>query len=263
MDPSKPYFGGALPQPQTTKQPDPMELLTLKDHPKYKSTPQALISEDLNFLLSEIVHCDEVYCYDLRDMIFEAIQLVLSHQDPKTMNKITRCTGFDDEMEECTELYANAFAQHNPAVFQMIQLKRKELSPDPLEDYDGTLYESPFWFQYAGDVWRRITHKSKQIDIVRDCARLKRLADQCLKDDEISHKDCLTIYSNSLACAPGAYCPYLRQPLMTCMHGSGIAEYDLMRDCINKIPNYTPCQVDYTPPQPKKPVRTLRPAPDI
>jgi hypothetical protein len=194
-------------------------------------------------------------------MIFEAIQLVLSHQDPATMTKIVKCTNREDMVEECTNLYANAFAEHNVAVFKMIEQKRQELSPDPLENYDGTLYESPFWFSHAGDIWRRITHGSRTVNVERDCARLKKMADHCLNDDSISHQDCLNIYSHSLACAPGSFCPYLRQPLMTCMHGSGIQDYDQMRACINQIPNYTACERGYVPPKPKDKFEGYTPAP--
>ena len=134
----------------------------------------------------------------------------------------------------------------NPFFFKELDEKRQKQSNDPLQGYDGIKYGSPFWFEGAGDIWRRTTHKSKRVS-VKDCAKVKKDSEECLADPQKPNDYCYRLYGHALACEPGTNCPYLRFPILKCLQEAHVVDYAKVKSCVEAIPNYAACIKGFVP----------------
>ena len=124
----------------------------------------------------------------------------------------------------------------------LIERKRLTISPDPLKYYNGINYLSPFWFEGAGEIWRRVSHGSSKVS-VRDCLRIRRDSEQCLQDSTQSEEYCFRLYAQQAICESGTHCPYLRFPLMKCLSSSQTRPQ--IDECLTNVPNFTDCKHAY------------------
>jgi hypothetical protein len=201
---------------------------------------------EIDFLLNEIILCDDQYCPDLPDIYQDLIYTLISTKYPTIADDIRRCTLEGGEDKDCVPLFIDGSNRVNPLVHELLDGKRQAISPDPLTSYDGLRYNSPFWFEGAGDVWRRIAHNSSKVSI-KDCAKLRQDAERCLADPTKPNDFCYRLYTNDLICEAGVHCTYMRADLLGCTTSTAIGQYKQLKQCIEAIPNYTPCTRGYVP----------------
>jgi hypothetical protein len=220
-----------------------------EDHQDPARDPHVLL--DLDYVMTEIIRCDDEFCPDLRDMVTDGVELTIRWKYPEMQEEIEQCASIElhnpkDIHINCQELFIEAFNRSAPIFYNTLKKKRQAISPDPLQNYDGQLYASPFWFEGSGDIWRRIFHGSKRIT-VSDCEQVRYLAAECLKDPEKSNDFCFRLYGHSMICEAGCHCPYLRFPLLGCLQDSFHADFHKLRACIETIPHFRECNTGYVP----------------
>lgn len=203
---------------------------------------------DLDYLVTQIVRCDEQFCHELPEMHMDAV-LVSSHlKYPEIQRDIEVC-GAEHGLEapQCHALFLEALNRVNPILYDLIEQKRRVLSPDPLINYDGLQYMSPFWFTGAGDVWRKVDGRSKRTSIA-NCQLVKKRLDECLALPENKRTTaCVDEYAHAQICAPGIHCPYLRLPMTQCMYNDLVDDYRGIDHCLSTIPKFHRCQDGFVP----------------
>ena len=132
----------------------------------------------------------------------------------------------------------------NPWVFELVQKKRQSISPDPLQGYDGIKFGSPFWYEGAGDIWRRVSHGSKLVT-VKDCERVRNIAEECLRNPANANDYCYRLYGHSIVCEAGVHCPYLRFDFIRCLQEHHLTDFAAVRNCVENVPQYKPCTKGY------------------
>lgn len=201
---------------------------------------------DLDFAITSIVNCDNEYCADLKDMLMDATFSLVQLQHPQLHADLERCAEQGRSDDECIPIFIDSVNRVQPYLHSLIDRKRQATQPDPLQAYDGVKYGSPFWFEGAGDIWRRIAHQSK-IATVKDCARVRADSEQCLADPSKPNDYCFRLYGHALVCEPGVNCPYLRFPLMKCLQETHQTDFQRLKNCAESIPNFHPCTRGYVP----------------
>lgn len=204
---------------------------------------------DLDFAVTEIVHCDDEFCPELKELFLDALFDILEIKFPDKHKALVRCSEQGRSDAECAPIFMDAMTYANPIAFDLIEKKRQAISPDPLQGYDGLQYGSPFWFEGAGEVWRRMAHGSRRTT-VRSCEKIRTQAEQCLSDPNKSNDYCYRLYTSSLMCVPGVHCPYTRYPFLRCLQNVGTSNYDQASECIRNVPNYDACMKGFVPPDP-------------
>lgn len=139
-----------------------------------------------------------------------------------------------------------AMARVQPFVRDTVERKRQAISPDPLADYDGTQYMAPFWFEGAGDIWRRTDHGSRRYSL-KSCGDVKVSSENCLTDPTKPNDYCLRLYGHAVICEAGYNCPYLRFPMMKCIQEGHLGDYLRLKGCVESLPNYSACLRGYVP----------------
>jgi hypothetical protein len=197
---------------------------------------------DLDFILHEIIQCDNEYCADLQSMYLDAAILTIKNYYPEKDALFVQCEKNQRPDHECGAIFNTNLNISQPKLASLLEKKRLTISPDPLKYYNGIHYLSPFWFEGAGEIWRRVSHGSTKVS-VRDCQRIRRDSEQCYKDGKQSPDYCFRLYSQQAICESGTHCPYLRFPLMKCLSQStNQREID---DCLLSVPNYYECKAGY------------------
>ena len=197
---------------------------------------------DLDFVLHEIVQCDNEYCPDLQSMYLDAAILAIKAYYPDKDTLFTQCEKQGRPDHECGAIFNSNLNIVQPQLAGLIERKRLTISPDPLKYYNGIHYLSPFWFEGAGEIWRRVSHGSTKVS-VRDCLRIRRDSEQCFKDGTQSPEYCFRLYAQQAICEPGTHCPYLRFPLMKCLSNSQTQQH--IDDCLFAVPNFNECKHGY------------------
>lgn len=211
----------------------------------YNSSPTA----DLDYIISEIVHCDDTFCPDLRDLHMDGLFMMMELKFPEIQQNLQKCTQDGRPQDECAPICMDGLERTNPIFQQTIERYRQSQNQDPLQNYDGIKYGSPFWFEGAGEVWRRMAHGSRRTT-VRSCEKIRTQAEQCLSDPNKSNDYCYRLYTSSLMCVPGVHCPYTRYPFLRCLQNVGTSNYDQASECIRNVPNYDACMKGFVPPDP-------------
>jgi hypothetical protein len=208
--------------------------------------PRANINVDIDFIASEIVRADDEFAPDLRDMYMDLSFTLIEARFPQLHQALAECgSGYNLKASpECAAVYIEAMNRIQPFVHDVIERKRQAISPDPLQNYDGIKYMSPFWFEGAGDVWRRVDHGSRRYSI-KSCADVRRNSENCLTDPTKPNDYCFRLYGHALICEPGYNCPYLRFPLMKCIQEGHISDYARLKNCVEGLPNYAACTRGY------------------
>ena len=211
--------------------------------PSFSTTPttQRNPSSDLLFIINQIVECDNRFCWDLKDMYSDGLGILMQIKYPEMHRDLLRCTQQGRSELECSPLFVEGIARVNPLFHQMVYKRRLQVQPDPLgPSYDGLLYNAPFWFEGAGEIWRRTMNGSTRVS-VRDCDRVKHESEQCLNDPTKPTDFCFRLYAGATMCTPGANCPYLHFPLIKCAQSTPGVDYQMFNDCVKRITNFEQC----------------------
>jgi hypothetical protein len=226
-----------LPEPYT-----PLELDQL--HSNYKDT------------ISNIANCSQTFCPGLQQHFDRSLRLALEIDSPEHMYKYRKCR-FDRILtlmnpNTCQEALNNVIDDISPRVIKSIEKETMLLTGEKLDDYIGLSYDAPFWFTGAGDVWRRFQHNSTLIqDKQNPCEMLKTSTAKCLADKNKTEDDCYFEYTQSTICDPGIHCRYLRVPMVNCLAANPFTNYNGVTQCLEMLPNFQTCQVEFTPPPQK------------
>ena len=198
---------------------------------------------DLDYLVTQIVRCDEQFCETLPDMHMDTMLISIHIKYPEIQHDLDTCIAeHGPGAKPCMALFTEAVNRVNPMVYDLIEQKRRAISPDPLVNYDGLQYMSPFWFEGSGDIWRRVDGRSKRVSIA-DCHRVQRRLDDCLALPENQRTtNCFKEYAHVQMCVPGTHCPYLRFPMTQCMFSELITDYRGLDHCFSTIPRFQRCQ---------------------
>lgn len=212
--------------------------------------PNANLSLDLDYLLTEIVHCDYQYCPKLEDMHKEAIMLAAEMYEMPLHFDLVQCIEdqTDPESKMCIPQMKTLVRRCTPIVDNLLRKKRVSTFPDDyLQNYDGTNYPGAFWFEGAGDIWRRMTHGGRDIN-VESCNVISEASEKCLRDPTKPRDYCFRLYGHSLACRPGVHCPYLRWPIMKCLEAvDDRPDFQALSKCMKQVPHFSRCEVGYVP----------------
>lgn len=203
---------------------------------------------DIKNTTDRILHCDNNFCPDAHDTYLDLIFLSMQELFPALSQDVTQCLE-ERSQSECTPLVIEAFNRVGPTVNKRLDQLRQEKSDDPLKNYDLTRYDTPFWFEGAGEIWRRVTHGSNRVGI-RDCTKVHEQAQRCLKDPSKTDSECFTLYGHSLMCEPGVHCPYLRFPMLRCMGDPAAPNFEALKNCVQTAPNYQRCTREFVPQDP-------------
>lgn len=203
---------------------------------------------DLDYLITQIVRCDEQFCEKLPDMHMDTMMVGIGVKYPEIERDMEVCVAeHGANSKPCNALFLEAVNRINPMIYDLIEQKRRAISVDPLVNYDGLQYLSPFWFTGAGDIWRRIDGRSKRTTIA-DCNRVKKRLDECLALPENQRTNhCFDEYASAQICVPGTNCPYLRLPMTQCMYSEHIEDYRALDHCLSTIPRFQRCQDGFVP----------------
>jgi hypothetical protein len=203
---------------------------------------------DLDYLVTQIIRCDDQYCEGLSDMFMDTILVAIHVKYPEMQRDIEQCIDEHGlEAKPCTAMFMEAINRVNPMVYDLIEQKRRLISPDPLINYDGLQYISPFWFTGAGDIWRRIDGRSKRVNIT-NCNIVQKNLDECLALPQNKRNNgCFIEYSHAKMCAPGVHCPYLRLPMTQCMYNEAINDYRDLDYCFSTISKFDKCKDGFVP----------------
>lgn len=201
---------------------------------------------DLDYIISEIIHCDDTFCPDLRDLHMDGLFITMELKFPEIQRDLQQCTEDGRPQDECTPICMEGLERANPLFQQSIDRYRQSQHTDPLQNYDGVKYGSPFWFEGAGEVWRRSAHGSRRVT-VKQCEQVRKASDMCLADPTKPNDYCFRLYGHALLCEPGMHCPYLRFPLLNCLQTSTVVDYHRLKACAQAIPNFEQCQQGFVP----------------
>lgn len=208
-------------------------------------TSRATPADQLDYVTTEIVHCDDEFCPDLKDMMMDALLIAAEIKEPKLEAELRQCqTTYSQSDPRCDRLFMQLISKVNPWVFELVQKKRQSISPDPLQGYDGIKFGSPFWYEGAGDIWRRVSHGSKLVS-VKDCERVRNVAEECLRNPANANDYCYRLYGHSLVCEAGVNCPYLRFDFIRCLQEHHLTDFAAVRNCVENVPQYKPCTKGY------------------
>lgn len=221
------------------------------DEKAFKSEQDA----DLNYVLDEIVACDDKHCPWIDELFPDAVMLLMAVRFPEIVRDLSRCEVAKKPQHECTSLFMEGLNRTNPILQDLLE-RRRGKKDDPLQGYDPMLYQEPFWFQGVGNIWRRIEHGSKKVT-VKNCHYLRREVDQCFKDGKLPGYICERKRGEAQACEAGCYCPYLRYKIFKCLYAptpeyqteenDKNPSYPEIRGCLEALPNFKPCQRGYVP----------------
>lgn len=197
-----------------------------------------------DYLIDHIVRCDDEYCPDLKDLYMDAIFVAMKIKLPEIHDDLIRCTEQNRPDDECGPIFIQGVNRSNPLVYDSVDRHRQATCEDPLQGYDGLKYTSPFWFEGAGDVWRRLAHGSQLVD-VKNCQEINKLAEACVLDTSKPQDYCLRLYGHSAICASGVNCSYTQLPAIRCLQKNN--DFETINDCLNKVPNFRTCATKFVP----------------
>jgi hypothetical protein len=230
--------------------PPPRELPTIDD------------KSELDDYVTDLVRCDDEYCPDFPQLLSESIFEISRLQHPQLYTEMVRCNdellsklkldSNSDYGDVCKEMVVKATQTALPTLDSLCDAKRFSSSPDPLYGYHGMDFPDPFWFEGAGEVWRRTSSGSVKITI-DDCKKVRRVAEQCLLDETKPNDYCFHLYQHAIMCEPGTNCPYLRLPMVRCTYLHNQVDYKSLKDCIDLLPNVEKCRQGWVPVDPDDP----------
>lgn len=206
--------------------------------------------DEFDSAMLDIVRCDDMFCPNLDQLYQRAIYVTAQRFDQPLLDGFHECvmtSTHDVERHQCRQQFLNIFSKYNEDMALRIDELRQMYSDDPLSGGNPLEYESPFWFEGAGDVWRRYDHRTPKSG-VHNCQKVIQQAEQCLNDATKPNELCYRLYSHALICAPGMFCSSLRMPLLKCVQECHAIDYDRIKSCVRAIPNYIPCHTKYVMP---------------
>jgi hypothetical protein len=217
--------------------------------PSFETTPstERNPSSDLLFIINQIVECDNRFCPELKDMYSDGLAILMQIKYPEMHRDLIRCSQQGRTELECSPFFVEGIARVNPLFHQMVHKRRMQVQPDPLgPSYDGLLYNAPFWFEGAGDIWRRTLNGSVRVSIA-ECSRIKRESEQCLNDPSKPTDYCFRLYAGAVMCEPGTNCPYMHFPLLRCAQTAPGTDFQWLNNCFKTIPNFESCTQGFVP----------------
>lgn len=242
----------------------------------------ASLSKAIDEVFTEIVRCDDQYCPHLDTMHSQALFLLLEAEMPDLHEKLLLChepLRVEPELSpyipppigaptrnrsekplsspppttdqtrlpfvECRSMFLDALQKVQPILYSALDRRREAISTEPLQNYDGFDYQSPFWFEGAGDLWRRKTHGSNRIT-PRNCMQLKQQARLCLANPQKESRECFLPLASSLTCVAGLNCPDLRLPMIQCIVDSSTAvgNFQKFQDCLSNVAHFKQCSIE-------------------
>jgi hypothetical protein len=226
-----------------------MRFQTLEEKKILAQKQMEKFSEDTQNCFSALLSCDDKYCSNYRE-VYDHTQLSLWEDVHKeSYDKWHECCATGQERGVCQRIF-DFGEKKTIAVLEEVLKNQRLIHPNPLVDYDGLVYQSPFWFEGAGEVWRKTDHSSKRLGLTV-CKKLRKDVEQCLLDrhEEGSTDFCYRQFQHSLICEPGLNCPYLRFPMMQCFRKIQGIDYVRFRACVKLVPNYASCKFSPDVPQ--------------
>eukprot|EP00461_Guttulinopsis_vulgaris_P001083 UN01083 len=221
-----------------TKQPPQDNKDDKKD--EYFTTPEQL-SDYFDYLCGEMIQCDEAYCPNLVDAYSDAIGLALSLRYEDVLKEVEQCAEkYGQDAEECDQLNETAAGYAIPIVDDKLEQLRREKYDKPLQQYHPMMYQSPFWFEGAGNLWRRWDHKGVEKDQLQ--SELEELENYAATATD---REYTLLYPHARMARAGLNCFELRPDLLQCL--ADVMNHEATKKCFDAIPNIQQCSTGFNP----------------
>lgn len=232
-----------LPIPQS---PQPSQQQQQQNEYTYLTT-QDQVDQFYNRLIDDMSHCRDAYCPNLDEVYTNCIMMALQQHHPQIHREVDQCAALHGVgSQECERVNEHAMDLAVPIVDAALEAKFATLPGPRLEDYHPMEYLSPFWFEGAGQLWRRWTHQGlTREELYEQLVALEEMAES----DETSAHHKLLLYPHAKMARAGLNCTALKPSLMMCLMYAG--DIEAMGECFGKIPNIAECSSkDYFEPRP-------------